>query len=194
MNITYFKRFRMEIDLYSAPPVPVLPGEYFWVPWDEALIDVHAEVKFACFREELDASVFPSLSHPRGCLNLMAEIRRKPGFTSLATWLIADPNGFCGTVQGVRERSGMGAIQNLGIVPEHRGRGLGTALLLQALDGFRRAGLGRAVLEVTAQNEAAIRLYRRLGFRHRKTVYKAMDAVDAVASYLCHSTLNSRNV
>jgi len=75
----------------------------------------------------------------------------------------------------VRERSGLGAIQNLGITPPHRGRGLGRALLLQALHGFRRAGLGRAFLEVTAQNEGAIRLYRRLGFRCRKTLYKAVD-------------------
>ena len=34
----------------------------------------------------------------------------------------------------------------------------------------------RALLEVTAQNEGAIRLYRRLGFRRRKTVYKAVMA------------------
>ncbi len=66
-------------------------------------------------------------------------------------------------------------IQNLGLVPAHRGRGIGTALLLQALHGFRRAGLARAMLEVTAQNEGAIRLYRRLGFRFRKTLYKVLD-------------------
>src|SRR5207248_4638326 len=85
------------------------------------------------------------------------------------------PTGFCGTVQGLRERGGVGAIQNLGITPALRGHGLGTALLLQALHGFRRAGLTRALLEVTAQNEGAIRLYRRLGFRRCKTLYKAVD-------------------
>ena len=44
-----------------------------------------------------------------------------------------------------------------------------------ALHGFRRAGVGRVFLEVTAQNDAAIRLYHGLGFRRRKTVYKAVD-------------------
>ena len=34
----------------------------------------------------------------------------------------------------------MGAIQNLGIVPEHRGRGLGSVLMMKALNGFRRVG------------------------------------------------------
>jgi ribosomal protein S18 acetylase RimI-like enzyme len=30
-------------------------------------------------------------------------------------------------------------------------------------------------LEVTANNDAAVRLYRRLGFRSVKTVYKAIE-------------------
>jgi ribosomal protein S18 acetylase RimI-like enzyme len=78
-------------------------------------------------------------------------------------------------VQGIRDGKGAGSIQNLGIVPEHRGRGLGTCLLYAALDGFRRAGLRRACLEVTAQNADAIRLYRRHGFRRARTVYKAVE-------------------
>jgi len=69
----------------------------------------------------------------------------------------------------------VGAIQNVGVTPDHRGKGIGSALVLQALHGFRRAGLGKAVLEVTAQNESAIQLYRKLGFRFRKTVYKTVD-------------------
>jgi hypothetical protein len=176
MSITYFKRFRMEIDLNELPPVPALPAGYFWLPWDESLMEVHAEVKYRCFADEIDGVVFPSLGCRIGCSQLMVEIRRKHGFRPEATWLIGCPGEYCGTVQGVRERNGLGAIQNLGITPGHRGRGLGTALLLQALQGFYRSGLGRAFLEVTAENEGAIRLYRRLGFRCRKTLYKAVDA------------------
>jgi mycothiol synthase len=85
---------------------------------------------------------------------------------------VANGSGACGTIQGVRERSGFGAIQNLGVASRYRGRGLGEALLLQSLHGFRSAGLGRAMLEVTADNDAAIRLYRRVGFLRRKTIYK----------------------
>jgi ribosomal protein S18 acetylase RimI-like enzyme len=175
MEITYFKRFRMEIDLHAAPLVPSLPVGYSWIGWDDSLIEAHAEVKYQSFHDEIDSGVFPSLATPEGCRNLMAEIRRRSGFIPQATWLISYLGTSCGTVQGVRERSGIGAIQNLGVTPSFRGRGIGTALLLRALEGFRRAGLGRAFLEVTAQNQAAIRLYRRLGFRCRKTVYKAVE-------------------
>ena len=65
--------------------------------------------------------------------------------------------------------------QNIGIVPEHRGRGLGSLLLLKALQGFQRARLQKAFLEVTAQNSGAIKLYRRLGFLKARTVYKVVE-------------------
>lgn len=170
---TYYKRFRMEIDLLIDLPRPTLPMDYAWAPWHDLLLEQHAEVKFYCFNDEIDACVFPSLGSRTGCLTLMREISKKPGFRPEATWLVRGPDGYCGTVQGVRERSGFGAIQNLGVTPRHRGRGIGGALLLMALQGFQQVGLKRAFLEVTAENEPAIRLYRRLGFRCRKTLYKA---------------------
>jgi ribosomal protein S18 acetylase RimI-like enzyme len=175
-RIAYFKRFRMELPLPPALPAPLLPAEYSWTAWTEQLIEAHAEALFGSFHEELDATVFPSLGDPTGCRCLLLEISRKAGFLPGATWLVMGPAGPVGTVQGVYDRTGTGAIQNLGIVPAHRGKGLGEALLLQALHGFCAAGLGQALLEVTAQNDAAIRLYRRVGFRCRKIIYKAVEA------------------
>lgn len=176
-RVTYFKRFKMEIDLVAAPSLPRLPDGYYWLAWDDNLLEHHADVMFHSFYDEIDVAVFPSLGSRDGCLSLMSEIRRRPGFLSEATWLLSCPTGYCGSVQGRRERAGLGAIQNLGIAPGHRGRGLGTALLLRALTGFRCFGLDRAFLEVTAQNDDAVRLYHRLGFRRAKTLYKAVDLV-----------------
>ena len=196
MGVTYFKRFRMEIDL--APPcgaeegegrydpaiilsLPPLPDNYFLVGWDPVLLDAHIDVKYRSFCFEIDANVFPCLGDRDGCRRLMGEISRREGFLPEATWLVGyRPSGrrqaeYCGTVQGLRDRHGLGAVQNLGIVPEHRGRGLGAHLLRAALDGFRRCELQRAFLEVTAQNECAVRLYQRLGFRKARTVYKAVE-------------------
>jgi ribosomal protein S18 acetylase RimI-like enzyme len=176
-DVRYFKRFRMELDLGPPlPSVPPLPDGYFWLPWDDTLLIAHARVKSASFHTEIDSQVFPSLSSEAGCIQLMKAIRLKPGFLPGATWLLACGAEYCGTVQGVRERNGLGAIQNLGVASAHRGHGLGAALMLQALHGFRRACLPGAMLEVTAQNESAVRLYRRLGFRCRKTVYKAVES------------------
>ncbi|HZZ27633.1 MAG TPA: GNAT family N-acetyltransferase [Pirellulales bacterium] len=212
MGLTYFKRFRMEIDLRGRDfSDPLLPNRFYFVPWNVSHLEAHAETKYQSFRTEIDSNVFPCLGDFAGCLRLMEEIVAKPGFLPEATWLVActgyetqfdgrmDPARFnlisnvpsrtgtlelrnvenrnCivkyyGTVQGVFDRSGMGAIQNLGVVPEYRGLGLGTALMQQALAGFQKAGLNRAFLEVTAQNSSAVRLYKQLGFARSRTVYK----------------------
>jgi ribosomal protein S18 acetylase RimI-like enzyme len=182
-SVTYFKRYRMEIDLLqSLPALAELPPDYFFVAWDEALLPLHSEVKYRSFIEEIDATVFPSLATRHGCNRLMHEIRHKAGFCPESTWLIATREETCGTVQGVRETSGFGAIQNLGITRHHRGKGLGKALLLQSLHGFRCAGVQRVHLEVTSQNGLAIQLYRNLGFRCRKTIYRAVDVLADVGA------------
>lgn len=183
MDLAYFKRFRMEIRLAGRDfrPSP-LPSRYYVLPWEESLLDAFAQAKYRSFRNELDANVFPCLAEFKGCRRLMSEIVRKPGFLPDATWLVVYlPGGhrrpeYCGTVQGVRDKYGLGAIQNLGTAPEHRNAGLGTCLLLHSLAGFRRAGISRVYLEVTSQNQGAIRLYRRVGFVTIRTVYKAVEA------------------
>lgn len=175
MSVCYYKRFRMEVDLTEVPATPPLPTGYFWVPWNEAVLNEHALVKFRCFVNELDAKIFPCLGNHSGCQSLMREIASRRGFVPQATWLIGTSTGYVGTIQGVVDQHGVGMIQNLGVVPEARGRGLGTALLLKALHGFRDAGLQRGMLEVTAQNTGAVRLYRRIGFRRARTVYKAVE-------------------
>ena len=43
---------------------------------------------------------------------------------------------------------------------------------MKAMDGFRAAGARRVHLEVTADNAGAVAMYRRHGFRARKTIYK----------------------
>ena len=125
MPITYYKRFRMEIELDGAITGATLPRRYVWVPWDESLAAQHAEVKYQSFVGEVDAYIFPCLGDQGGCRRLMAEIRRKPGFLPGATWLVACDHGYVGAVQGVIDQGPIGAIQNVGVLPEFRGQGLG---------------------------------------------------------------------
>ena len=171
--VSYFKRYKMEADLRDLPPAALPPG-FHWLAWGDEQLTAHAEVLFESFHREIDAVVFPSLGSPEGCVTLMTVVSRRMNFLAGATWLAVGPAGPCGAIQGLHERGGVGAIQNVGVSPAWRGRGVGEALVLQALHGFRRAGLARGLLEVTAQNEGAQRLYRRLGFRRIKTLYKAV--------------------
>jgi len=177
-DISYFKRYRMELSLRDLPRIPASPYGYEFLPWRQHHNDAHAEVMFQSFREEIDAAVFTSFTTRGGCEDLMRVIWTRAAFVPEATWLAVGPCGACGTVQGLRDKYA-GAIQNLGVLCNHRGLGLGLILLLRALHGFRRAGLKHSYLEVTARNEGAIRLYRRLGFRSTRTIYKAVPLVPA---------------
>jgi ribosomal protein S18 acetylase RimI-like enzyme len=185
-GIVYFKRFRMEYDLERPLfPQPLAPPGYELVPWSDRLLDAHAEAKFRSFRWELDANVFPCLGSRDGCRRLMDEISHRSGFVPQATWLLhhwpaeGRRPELCGTIQGVCDTGGVGAIQNVGVAPAHRGRGLGSLLMWHSLDGFQRAGLNRVFLEVTADNSGACRLYRRLGFTQTKIVYKSSEVAYA---------------
>lgn len=179
MSLTYYKRWRMEADLRRPWSPPRLPTGYRYVPWSPDRLADHAEAKLHAFTGEIDADVFHCLSDEAGCRRLMAEIASKPGFLPEATWLIVCTLGGepepCGTIQGLRVTPRYGGVQNVGVTPWHRGRGLGAALVHAACFGFRAMGLQRAFLEVTATNVPAVRLYESLGFRRTRTHYKAVE-------------------
>lgn len=181
MGVTYYKRFRMEIDLYRVRlPEAVLPEGYAWAPWHPSLLERHSQAKFASFHGELDTDVFPCLGQIEGCRNLMSEIVQRVTFVPGATWLVSavDDDGRledCATIQGVVQQGQWGSIQNVGVSPYHRGMGLGRALVLKALAGFMQIGVPRVYLEVTARNTPAVQLYRSIGFRLARTSYKAVD-------------------
>lgn len=178
-----FKRYRMEIDLRRHSfSTPTLPEGYFLEKWSPSLIEAHATAHYLSFRDEMDARLFDNFRTYKGCRRVMENIMSKPNFLPDATWLIVyQPPGayfteYCATIQGLVSSSGIGAIQNVGVVPRHRGKGLGHALLHLALSGYQKFGLTRADLEVTAANERALHLYRSEGFKPVQLVFQAASS------------------
>ena len=45
----------MEVDLDRAITAGALPESFVWVPWEETLLEQHAEVKYWSFLGEVDA-------------------------------------------------------------------------------------------------------------------------------------------
>ncbi len=185
----FVRRVRMEA-LLNRLPAPVAPADFRLVPWRADLLDEHAAAKRDAFAAEPDSLLFPALASARGCRALMADIARQPLFLPEATWLAvrrSDPFGepaggtAVGTVQGLGGSRGVGAIQNVGVVPECRGFGLGRALVVRSLHGFAQRGYRRVYLEVTADNAPALALYRDVGFRPVRTLYKPLKGEPAAA-------------
>jgi ribosomal protein S18 acetylase RimI-like enzyme len=77
--------------------------------------------------------------------------------------------GFClnWVDQAKNEQSGVqeGFIEAIGVIPEWRGHGVASALLVYTMKEFHAEGMERAALDVDTQNPTgALRLYEKLGF------------------------------
>lgn len=64
-----------------------------------------------------------------------------------------------GEVEGPR-----GHVVSIAVLPEWRGKGIGRALLLELEREMAKMGAEEAVLEVSVENERALRLYRGAGY------------------------------
>jgi putative acetyltransferase len=62
----------------------------------------------------------------------------------------------------------------MGVLAAHRGRGIGRALLSACVAKARANGLSRIELDVRADNEPAISLYERVGFRREGRKHYAL--------------------
>jgi ribosomal protein S18 acetylase RimI-like enzyme len=71
---------------------------------------------------------------------------------------------------GINGRSGArGFVQRLAVRPELQRQGIGRDLLIDGLEWMRRRGVQRAVVNTQLDNEPALALYQRLGFRREPT-------------------------
>jgi ribosomal-protein-alanine N-acetyltransferase len=77
-------------------------------------------------------------------------------------------------------------VQTVAVAPSAQGRGVGALLLRELIDQAARRGVTSVLLEVRADNDVAIALYRRSGFERigvRRRYYQPGD-VDALVMRL----------
>jgi peptide alpha-N-acetyltransferase len=60
----------------------------------------------------------------------------------------------------------------LAVTATHRGKGIATALVIEAIDAMQLQGANEVVLETEEQNKPAMCLYQRLGFIRSKKLYR----------------------
>ena len=99
-----------------------------------------------------------------------------PGFFGRVGWAKTAPVGFALALALGEEAE----IVSLGVLPEHRRRGIGSALLDAICGEARSRGAARVVLEMASDNEAASALYAGRGFRVvglRRNYYRRTERV-----------------
>jgi [ribosomal protein S18]-alanine N-acetyltransferase len=73
-----------------------------------------------------------------------------------------------------------GHVVSVAVLPEHRAKGLGKALMLEGINGVMSRKSDEIYLEVRRSNESAIKMYQKLGFQIKsrlRTYYR--DGEDA---------------
>lgn len=90
------------------------------------------------------------------------------GWFDPGLWFVAlEEDRVVGALTG-RVLGGEGWVNDLGVLPGYRGRGIGAALLARSFGAFQRRGLATVALNVDASNETgATALYERVGMRSR---------------------------
>lgn len=145
-------RFDLGEGVPPSPPRIPLPGGVLLAEWSADLAPRFFAVYEAAFR---DRPGFPGWSAEQWTGWLTDDDDFRPDWTLLATDGEAGDVGFIGC--------GEGWIVQVGVRPDWRGRGLGAALVVEALERMRAAGATEALLDVNVNNPAGA-LYRRLGF------------------------------
>ena len=114
----------------------------------------------------------------------LRSVRRDP---NVAIFVAETPTGIAGRLSIARDRhpySPHVAEVGLMVSADRRRRGIGSALMEEAMKWARTAGITKVELEVFPHNTPAIALYRKLGFeeegRRRKRYLIGGHHVDAV--------------
>jgi ribosomal protein S18 acetylase RimI-like enzyme len=148
--IRVFGEHVMRFDLADPVEAPVWPAGTTLLTWSDETIPRFFAVYRAAFRERPG---FPDWSMAE-----WADDDIRPEWSVLAT---AGDLGDAGFVTGDE-----GWLNQVGVLPPARGRGLGAALVREFLSRMRACGGVEAWLNVGVDNPAA-GLYRRLGFTDR---------------------------
>jgi GNAT superfamily N-acetyltransferase len=129
----------------GAPPKEVLVEHEFSPVWLEAFehCSAHADAERRAVARELFARIRTPVVAAR-----------------------VEDGGVCGCGYAVIER-GWAGLYAVFVPPERRRRGIGTLVTTALLHGSQRAGAAAAYLQVVADNEPAMSLYRASGFVER---------------------------
>lgn len=151
-----FEELVMQRDLRQLLPEQPLPADVSLTTWKPELADQFFQAYTAAFR---DRPGFPGTPAAEWISDLTENETFKPEWSLLAR--VGElPVGF---INADAERPG-GYVQQIGVIPGQRRRGLASALLVETMRRMQADGVSAAQLVVNINNPGAIQTYAGLGF------------------------------
>lgn len=111
---------------------------------------------------ELDAACFAVRRWPQ---EAWSEVVLHPAWLTLVA---EGPGGELAAAAVLLRHRPVASVASLAVAPNWRGRGIGATLLAECIRLSRAAQARLVALEVDGDNEGAVHLYRRFGFRTRR--------------------------
>jgi ribosomal protein S18 acetylase RimI-like enzyme len=165
--LAYLRRAVTAADARTAGPKGIV-----WKRWTAWRRRKFARTIARTYEGSLDCPAMAGLRTAQDAL----ETHRATGVFRAGAWHLALEGGAGHGTSRIRAREAVGVVLAseveghgdlvyLGVVPEARGRGVGRALLGQAIRDTARMGLPALAVAVDTQNAPAWRLYARAGFK-----------------------------
>ena len=141
--------------------------------WIELDYQASAGIITAAYRDHVDSEINDQYRTLSGSLRFLNNIVRFPGcgtFDPESSFVAVDRRNqsLVGVILCSRVRYDTGHVTQICVLPEHRGHGLGKALLAATARNLTQRKFGGLSLTVTEANTPAVDLYERLGFARRR--------------------------
>jgi ribosomal protein S18 acetylase RimI-like enzyme len=168
--LSIYDRNFMRIDLRRARLPEAKPRRAMYLEkWSDHYHDAAAQLIAAAYTGHVDSRINDQYRTANGARRFLYNIVQYPGCGAFyRPGSCAAFDAVTGRLVGISLASMVapecGHITQICVSPSVRGTGIGYALLRQSLTTFQAAGCRSASLTVTAANDDAVGLYRRVGF------------------------------
>ncbi len=115
----------------------------------------------------------------------MSDVELRLALRRAASFTVAEEEGRVAGFQITTRGTGDAHLARLGIAPQRQGAGLGTQLLVDVIRRFSGRRLSSLTVNTLAHNQAALRLYRRFGFRRNGDDYRVWSQALEQAAAAC---------
>lgn len=118
-------------------------------------------------RARAQYGAFGSSAHFEDYVGRFASFMQSPAYATATDLVAAAPDGriaaFC--ITWTDEANRVGLFEPVGTHPDFQRKGLGRAVLLEALRRLREKGIQRAIVCTSHENDPALKLYASVGFQ-----------------------------
>ena len=166
-----FPRLFLEAPLSVAMASRRLQAGVSLIPWTAALQEATGRLIAGAYQNHIDSLINDQYRSPIGARRFLMNIVQYPGcgtFFAPASFAANAGDVLCGASLASLVAPDIGHITQVCVAPSYQGTGLGYELMRTSMVALASHGCRAVSLTVTAENEAALRLYRNMGFVPRR--------------------------